>query len=70
MRFWVRGFPATAATEVAGCSGVQVHAVEVADSVRKLLRNIESPTSTRLRLITIYDRSRTIVDRAKECNQL
>src|SRR5882724_6001738 len=67
MRFWVRGYPPPAATVVVAvfrraCS----NAVEVADSVRKLLPNIESQLPTSVRLIPIYDRSRTIVDSARD----
>jgi len=67
MRFWVRGYPPPAATVVVAVfRRAGSNAVEVADSVRKLLPNIESQLPTSVRLIPIYDRSRTIVDSARD----
>jgi HAE1 family hydrophobic/amphiphilic exporter-1 len=67
MRFWVRGHPAPAATVVVAVfRRAGSNAVEVADSVRNLLPNIESQLPTSVRLIPIYDRSRTIVDSARD----
>ncbi len=67
MRFWVRGHPAPAATVVVAVfRRAGSNAVEVADSVRNLLPNIESQLPTSVKLIPIYDRSRTIVDSARD----
>jgi HAE1 family hydrophobic/amphiphilic exporter-1 len=67
MRFWVRGHPAPAATVVVAVfRRAGSNAVEVADSVRNLLPNIESQLPTSVHLIPIYDRSRTIVDSARD----
>jgi len=67
MRFWVRGHPAPAATVVVAVfRRAGSNAVEVADSVRNLLPNIEAQLPTSVHLIPIYDRSRTIVDSARD----
>jgi HAE1 family hydrophobic/amphiphilic exporter-1 len=67
MRFWVRGHPAPPATVVVAVfRRAGSNAVEVADSVRNLLPNIESQLPTSVKLIPIYDRSRTIVDSARD----
>ena len=67
MRFWVRGHPAPAATVVVAVfRRAGSNAVEVADSVRALLPNIESQLPSSVKLIPIYDRSRTIVDSARD----
>ena len=67
MRFWVRGHPAPAATAVVAVfRRAGSNAVEVADSVRNLLPNIEAQLPTSVHLIPIYDRSRTIVDSARD----
>ena len=67
MRFWVRGHPAPAATVVVAVfRRAGSNAVEVADSVRNLLPTIESQLPTSVHLIPIYDRSRTIVDSARD----
>jgi len=67
MRFWVRGHPAPAATVVVAVfRRAGTNAVDVANSVRNLLPNIESQLPTSVRLIPIYDRSRTIVDSARD----
>jgi HAE1 family hydrophobic/amphiphilic exporter-1 len=67
MRFWVRGHPAPAATVVVAVfRRAGSNAVQVADSVRNLLPNIESQLPTSVRLIPIYDRSRTIVSSARD----
>ena len=67
MRFWVRGHPAPAATVVVAVfRRAGSNAVQVADSVRNLLPTIESQLPTSVHLIPIYDRSRTIVDSARD----
>jgi HAE1 family hydrophobic/amphiphilic exporter-1 len=67
MRFWVRGYPPPAATVVVAVfRRAGSNAVEVADSVRTILPNIESQLPTSVHLIPIYDRSRTIVDSARD----
>jgi HAE1 family hydrophobic/amphiphilic exporter-1 len=67
MRFWVRGREVPAATVVVAVfRRAGSNAVQVADSVRNLLPNIESQLPNSVHLIPIYDRSRTIVDSARD----
>jgi HAE1 family hydrophobic/amphiphilic exporter-1 len=67
MRFWARGYPPPAATVVVAVfRRAGSNAVQVADSVRRLLPNIESQLPTSVHLVPIYDRSRTIVDSARD----
>jgi hydrophobic/amphiphilic exporter-1 (mainly G- bacteria), HAE1 family len=62
MRFWVRGYPQPGATVVVAVfRRAGVNAVDVANSVRAILPNIQSQLPTSVLIVPAYDRSRTIV---------
>ncbi len=67
MRFWVRGYPVPGATViVAVYRRAGANAVEVAKSVQDQLPGIQQQLPSSVKLIPAYDRSRTIVDSAKD----
>jgi hydrophobic/amphiphilic exporter-1 (mainly G- bacteria), HAE1 family len=67
MRFWVRGYPQPGATVVVAVfRRAGVNAVDVANSVRTLLPNIQSQLPSSVLIVPAYDRSRTIVTGIKD----
>jgi hydrophobic/amphiphilic exporter-1 (mainly G- bacteria), HAE1 family len=67
MRFWARGYPTPGATVVVAVfRRAGANAVEVSQSVRHALPEIEKQLPSSVRLITIYDRSATIVSSIKD----
>ncbi|HTZ48103.1 MAG TPA: efflux RND transporter permease subunit [Verrucomicrobiae bacterium] len=67
MRFWARGYPKPGATVVVAVfRRAGANAVEVSQSVREALPEIEKQLPSSVRLITIYDRSATIVSSIKD----
>jgi hydrophobic/amphiphilic exporter-1 (mainly G- bacteria), HAE1 family len=67
MRFWVRGYPQPGATVVVAVfRRAGVNAVDVANSVRSILPNIQSQLPSSVLIVPAYDRSRTIVTGIKD----
>jgi HAE1 family hydrophobic/amphiphilic exporter-1 len=67
MRFWVRGYPQPGATVVVAVfRRAGVNAVDVANSVRAILPNIQSQLPSSVLIVPAYDRSRTIVTGIKD----
>jgi hydrophobic/amphiphilic exporter-1 (mainly G- bacteria), HAE1 family len=67
MRFWARGYPTPGATTVVAVfRRAGANAVEVSKSVRDALPEIEKQLPSSVRLITIYDRSATVVNSIKD----
>ncbi len=67
MRFWVRGYPQPGATVVVAVfRRAGVNAVEVAQSVRSILPNIQSQLPNSVLIVPAYDRSQTIVGGIKD----
>ena len=67
MRFWVRGYPPPSATVVVAVfRRAGANAVEVSQSVRNVLPNIQSQLPSSVMLIPAYDRSVTIVGGIKD----
>ena len=67
MRFWVRGYPQPGATVVVAVfRRAGANAVQVAQSVRGVLPNIQSQLPNSVMLVPAYDRSLTIVSGIKD----
>ena len=67
MRFWVRGYPQPGATVVVAVfRRAGVNAVDVANSVRSILPNIQAQLPSSVLVVPAYDRSRTIVTGIKD----
>ena len=67
MRFWARGYPTPGATTVVAVfRRAGANAVEVSKSVSDALPEIEKQLPSSVRLITIYDRSATVVSSIKD----
>jgi HAE1 family hydrophobic/amphiphilic exporter-1 len=67
MRFWVRGYPQPGATVVVAVfRRAGANAVQVAQSVRGVLPNIQSQLPSSVMLVPAYDRSLTIVGGIKD----
>ena len=70
MRFWVRGYPVPSATVViAVFRQAGANAVEVAQNVRNTLPMISNEIPGSVRIIPIYDRSRTIVNSVNDVRE-
>jgi len=67
MRFWARGYPTPGATVVVAVyRRAGANAVEVTKAVRDLLPTIQSQLPTSVRIVSVYDRSATIVTSIKD----
>src|SRR4029077_19025107 len=67
MRFWGRGYPTPGATVVVAVfRRAGANAVEVTKAVRDLLPSIQSQLPTSVRIVSVYDRSQTIVTGIKD----
>jgi len=70
LHFWVRGYPVPSATVViAVFRRAGANAVEVANSVRQLLPQVNGELPASVRLTTIYDRSWSIVQSIGDVQQ-
>src|SRR4029077_385249 len=67
MRFWARGYPTPGATVVVAVfRRAGANAVEVTKAVHDLLPSIQSQLPTSVRIVSVYDRSQTIVTGIKD----
>src|SRR5437764_757647 len=63
MRFWVRGYEVPSATVIVAVNRrAGANAVEVSKSIREVLPQVSSELPGSIRVLPIYDRSRTIVN--------